>query len=1370
MEESKFHPEGVLEDLKSKALVDNLALTRVASIEIPPDALWLLGLSMDYFGIHQRFRAFLDELYHPFANLELALNLMRQSLIPDLWLYARHPERDRAVSVIFSLVDRMRSLAQSKALRKRLLQEYLELVSALAEFGEIPQHLYFGALAFLEDWAGEEPGLFTHASGYCRKSLFKVIRRLDSEDSREFEARAGDFLLAQLAGSLAEWEAMTDIENWHARLQDPLLPQVEKLSGQIGKAYFQRLKSELQAATRSSDLEKIPSYGEIAALHRSLIGSFTGLNARIHYIFYLLALPGMADLSDHLLWDLNRQLADLQNAMNPHQIMLLLDSVFDSLKGFRATHQSIVLDCVLTIGRAVISTQDGELIQRCVRKTIDLGFVPPGKVEINKEWQICADKNHIKNIRVWLELIGMDMPRTEELLSALIINLTVKGVFISDTDLFQKDVSQFLNSDIKPYFVQVKHLLRLFPVFFNEIGAEGEIRDYTTAIDEMSGRSDRLIHFLRKQVHTESNNTHINLVRQIMWFWHDLDPSHLDGIIPADVAFYISQPDGQTQAQHRFLRSFLDKKGLDPDKLLNLSWQRVSRLFGEFGENPGYEQKRLINLCHIYYLLLDKYNLDPYDIVKFLKRYPFFDQKAEYKLQQALRRADYESAIRQMLEYIGILNGVILDPKPSQGWENIYYKRHIAAGIPSMYGQYREPKLEAFGMIFRLENVIKRLIERHVAQINLSYISAKILKRIVRVMELIHLVLQHEGINNEAFGSALEMLKSSRQIATLSLNQYRDIFQLLKDSINEIIDEYFYRFYDHEFELGIISPPGTPKSVIQKQAEEFYRKLLSSSFLVQELDNFTAQIILSLNNMKSIFQPEDVRRVMSYDPDRLFIHLDSRDTRGENQVLLGSKGFFLKRMHRYEFPIPPGFVITTELFSHRGVISAHPDISSELDEYLRHNVGLLEARTGLGFGNPQSPLLFSARSGAAMSLPGAMNTFLNIGMNDEITESLSHKHNFGWTAWDCYRRLIQSWGMAYNIDRDEFDAVMIEYKNRHGVSLKTQFTPEQMKQMCADYKQVLAGHGIEMQQDPFLQLKQAIVHVLDSWNTERARLYRQKMHIADEWGTAVIVQRMVLGNISPDSGTGVLFTHSVHSKKPGINLNGDFTLCSQGEDVVAGLVHTLPISEAQRERSKSDPGKSLEADFPLIYNRLERIARQLIEERGYPHQEIEFTFEGHQEEQLFILQTRNQVIAKSREYTVFNTPKQDLQLIGRGIGIGKGVLNGLVAFSREDIDSLKESGLPIILVRPDTVPDDMDLLFDCQGLLTARGGVTSHAAVTASRLGIIGIVNCRELKVFEAKSHCRIGTVNLRNGDAIALDAGSGGIYLGHYPVEKIRV
>jgi pyruvate,orthophosphate dikinase len=271
--------------------------------------------------------------------------------------------------------------------------------------------------------------------------------------------------------------------------------------------------------------------------------------------------------------------------------------------------------------------------------------------------------------------------------------------------------------------------------------------------------------------------------------------------------------------------------------------------------------------------------------------------------------------------------------------------------------------------------------------------------------------------------------------------------------------------------------------------------------------------------MKHIFAPEDISRVISYDPDKLFFHLHSRNSRIENQVLLGSKAYFLKRMYQYEFPIPPGFVITTELFRNRRIINTHPEISSEFDSLLSQNLARLEAHCGLGFGDPHKPLFLSVRSGAPMSLPGAMDTFLNIGMNDDITLRLAKLPNFGWTAWDCYRRLIQSWGMAFGIDRDCFDDVIISYKKRYKVEQKIHFTANQMQQMINDYKAVLATHQVHFEQDPFTQLYRAISHVLDSWNTERARSYRQKLHIADEWGTAVIVQKMVLGNISLDSGT-----------------------------------------------------------------------------------------------------------------------------------------------------------------------------------------------------------------------------------------------------------
>ncbi len=404
-----------------------------------------------------------------------------------------------------------------------------------------------------------------------------------------------------------------------------------------------------------------------------------------------------------------------------------------------------------------------------------------------------------------------------------------------------------------------------------------------------------------------------------------------------------------------------------------------------------------------------------------------------------------------------------------------------------------------------------------------------------------------------------------------------------------------------------------------------------------------------------------------------------------------------------------------------------------------------------------------------MSLPGAMDTFLNIGLTDEVTYKLSLRPNYGWTAWDCYRRLIQSWGMAYGIPRDEFDAVMINYKKRFNIELKTQFSGAQMQEMVQDYKKVLTLHNIELEQEPFMQLYKAISRVLDSWNTDRARLYRQKLHIADEWGTAVIIQKMVLGNISLESGTGVLFTHYDFSEESGICLNGDFTLCSQGEDVVAGLVHTLPISEIQCLHSKTANNNSLENTFPAIYNALLRYAKQLIEDKNYPHQEMEFTFEGPSPEQLYILQTRDQVIQKAPDYQVFDTTKGDQKKLAFGIGIGKGAVNGIIVFGKEDIEKFAPCGEALILVRPDTVPDDMELLFECQGLLTSRGGVTSHAAVTATRLGIIGIVNCKDLVVLDTEAKCRIGKTYLQAGDKVALDATSGAIYSGHYPLVSVH-
>ncbi|MDD4223719.1 MAG: PEP/pyruvate-binding domain-containing protein [Candidatus Cloacimonetes bacterium] len=1354
-----------MDKIESQALADNLAQTKVKQIVLSPESLWLLERSSSYYGIQQRAKLFLEELHHPYANLDSALDLLRQSFMGDLWFYVQLEENEQALRLILGIFGKIFGRAETEPVKQRALNEYLAFLAALAEQQSAPPSILGEAFGLLQAWHQQAPELFIAASGQCHKTLLKLTQRLDRQEE------AVTLLRSVYEASVKLWSAQAGIADWRDKYAELVSLDKAQLDKAVGKKFFASCLRQLKEARTLQDFAAIPSFSNIAARHRDLLASFQQLPEKIHYLFYLLSLPAMNALSDHLLWDLNRLLADLHESLSARETNLLIDSIFNNLAEFRGQHGSIVLDCVLTIGRAVLDPSEPELSRRCLRKIIDLGFIPPGEIRINQDWQIVADKNHIKNIRAWLELIGGNPMLGKDLLAALIINLTQGGIFISDTDLFQKDVSQFLNSEIKPLYVQVKQLLRLFPVFYHEIGAEGEIRDLSTEIDEMSSRKDRLIHFVRKQVHTESNNTHINLLRQILNYWADLDPSHLHGLLPEDVDLFIQRPDERAKAQQQALVRFFREHSTDLDGLLGQSWPAVAPLFKQV-RKEDFSLRRLELLVRIYYMLRDKYELDPYDIAKFLARFNWFDTKEQIRLKQSLARKDYDSGIRQMLDYIGRLSQVILDPNPSQAWENIYYKRHIAAGIPSMYGQYREPKLEAMGMIFRLENLVERLIEQNIKQLNLDYITAKTLKRIIRILELFELGLAREGLTSEAFSSALEMLKSGQRIVNLSLDQYLDLFKQVKDSITELINEYFYRFYEQELSHAPVKGvAGKYKRQTAQQmfAEEFFRKLLASSFLVQQMDNFIAQILVSLEAMKQVFGFAELSRVMSYDPDLMFIPLQTSNGRLDNQVLLGSKAFFLKKMHQYDFPIPPGFVITTELHRYSQIVRSHPGIEREMDELLRFNIDRLESQTGLRYGDPEAPLLFSVRSGAPMSLPGAMTTFLNIGLNDEITLKLSGRKNYGWTAWDCYRRLIQSWGMAYGIDRDEFDAVMIAYKRRHKVKLKTQFTDTQMRRMSQAYKKVLARHQLKFEQNVFLQVKQAVLHVLDSWNTDRARLYRQKLQIADDWGTAVTIQKMVLGNISLDSGTGVLFTHAPWSKAPGITLNGDFTLCSQGEDVVAGLVHTLPISEQERKQAKQQVELSLEKDFPQIHTRLLSLAHQLLDERDYPHQEIEFTFEGPSRDQLYILQTRNQVITKARDYTVFNVPKRDLKLLGNGIGIGKGVINGLIAISRQDIEHLKDRGQPLILVRPDTVPEDMELLFDCQGLLTSRGGVTSHAAVTAIRLGLVGIVNCRQLKVIEDENICRIGDKAFKPGDPIAIDASSGAIYLGHYPVELIH-
>ena len=618
-------------------------------------------------------------------------------------------------------------------------------------------------------------------------------------------------------------------------------------------------------------------------------------------------------------------------------------------------------------------------------------------------------------------------------------------------------------------------------------------------------------------------------------------------------------------------------------------------------------------------------------------------------------------------------------------------------------------------------------MDQVVQSINLEYISARTLEVIYDILEYFREGLELDGITNQGLNSKLKMLKYALTSRSFSFDQYINIFQFISEDVKRIVISYFLKSYEYPLKVvvpQIFDPEGQldereTAALISRKSEEFHRDLLSDAFLMQPLDNFIARILKSLRGMAADLDQKLINDIMTYNSEMLISPFWEATPKMDNQVFIGNKAYHLKNLYLNGLPVPPGFVITTETFRRNETINTIPELRSEIHSMIRKFIGGLENITRRNFGSPDNPLLLSVRSGTAISMPGAMDTLLNVGLNDEIAEAVSQDPAMGWVVWDSYRRLIQSWGMAKGIERDVFDDEINAYKQQTGVVMKADFSAKQMKEIAMAYKRILDDHNVVFEQDSFKQLIECVNMVIESWNSERALAYRRHLGISENWGTAVIVQQMIFGNRSATSGTGVVFTQNPNRERPGVHLYGDFTLRSQGEDIVGGLVKPLPIGETQRKAAGLE-GPSMQTLLPDMYKKIYNTAVELTENLGYSPQEIEFTFESDSPDDFYILQTRDQDLktvesgkVKGESSFIFEKPEQRLQLsVGHGIGIGGGAMNGLAAFNAQQIKELREQhpNDHVILVRPDTVPDDIGMIFDCDGLLTARGGATSHMA------------------------------------------------------------
>ncbi len=493
---------------------------------------------------------------------------------------------------------------------------------------------------------------------------------------------------------------------------------------------------------------------------------------------------------------------------------------------------------------------------------------------------------------------------------------------------------------------------------------------------------------------------------------------------------------------------------------------------------------------------------------------------------------------------------------------------------------------------------------------------------------------------------------------------------------------------------------------------------------------------------------------------------------GSMRELLGGKGANLAEMTSLGMPVPYGFTVSTEACTR--YYDDGRKIGADIEEQIYAGLAELEKQAGKTFGDFDNPLLVSVRSGARASMPGMMDTILNLGLNDTVVEGLAKKTGNPRFAYDSYRRFIQMFSdVVMELSKKDFEKIIDEMKEEKGIQLDTEFDADDMKRMASRFKAYYKEQkGEDFPSDPKVQLMEAVKAVFRSWDNPRANYYRRMNDIPYSWGTAVNVQMMVFGNTGPNSGTGVAFTRNAATGEK--KLFGEYLINAQGEDVVAGIRTPSPIA-------------TLEKDMPEVYKQFVEVADRL-EKHYRDMQDMEFTIEDGK---LFMLQTRNgkrtaaaalkiavdlvnEGMIDEEEAVLRVEPKQLDSLlhpqfdaaalkkaspIGKGLPASPGAACGRVVFTADDAKEWAERGEKVILVRLETSPEDIEGMDVSQGILTVRGGMTSHAAVVARGMGTCCVSGCGEIQIDEDARCFTLGGQTIKEGDYISLDGSTGNIY-----------
>jgi len=1140
---------------------------------------------------------------------------------------------------------------------------------------------------------------------------------------------------------------------------------------------------------------------------------------------------------------------------------------------------------IYDLGKSVIESKNVSLIDHFEDILIKNGFCFPEYGGIASDWSVISNGTHIENIRTWMKLIELHPPLMKKLSASLIANLKLGGVFLKDTDVFQRDISKLLNSNYQDVFYLITSLALVFPTFYHNIGATGNIRSYTERLDT-NHQMDDLIHFIRKQVHVESSNRTVTLIQRAMEFWMTGDNTLLQDFVPTEVQdnldHFYRMINLDTEDPVRIIyENMKENFEAEPDArfwdlLDDLDSNNVLEYIEENDfENVGSEEKREIiehiqeyydtnnptEMTKILYYIKDELNLESryeqvwdrlyaisddefrdifegmsnhdiskINIEKFVllinvyrmlyDKYNFSEVRAIEKLEyyesqnlfnppedffEKLKGNDLNIGLDEILKMQETLKSeILLSESTFEPLDTIEFKRHITFGIPSMYGFYKEKKFDTLRVFFHMNSLRLRNFERIIEDLNIEeremdYDKVKwILKAFQRTYKI-------NGLANQEMNMVFDLLDTPN----LMTSQLEDILTQLLVIHGGIADRFneTFRYVCKEAinKIGVERikaqfPQFREDEDVEIMIDRFLRDQIMQTPLLQLFDTFVVQLNRSLS--RYMRDKEDlvclnkaaIPSLSEYYKERVFkllsgvenfnnevtssvvassipiyriqeTVLDQESSSGSVPIWdVGNKAYGLLFMRNINgVNVPDGIILASYLYRvFKEEVLDDEKMRSKLMSLLKL---FTDSLTKNRFGNPNDPELLSVRSGAVFFMPGVMDTITNVGLTPDILKYYSQIDE--WFAYDCYRRFLQDLATSfYDVKRSVFENIITATKKELNVQLKEKMTGEQMKALAQRYRDELTGRGYYIPEDPYEQLLYSIIAAYRSWDKATASNYRTIMGISDEWGTGIIIQKMILGNKSQADISGVVQSNYHGDEK--ISLFGEYKTRAQGYDLVSGVAKVFPISDDQKRvfpKYKDIP--SLEEYRPEIYKMIYDSVWN-IRDRFRNEVQIEFTVEDNV---LYLLQVRGLAKHQFLKEEIDEEP-EDLQeaYLGQGLAASGGATSGRVVFNTERIGVIRtrHKGDKVILILPETNPEDVVGLKESDGVLTCLGGMTSHAVLQMRRFKKTGVSDFSELQIDPSGDKAVITRptgekISIKEGDFLTIDGNTGKVYLGQY-------